>query len=225
MNTTIFILPIVSFEWTTDDERLFQHISSERQNKIHKYYFSSDKRHSLYAALLTRMEICSILKQPVPNLIFNRDKNQKPYLKNYENFHFNISHTEGAVLLGISPRPIGVDIESNCNPPLEIMSHFFHKDEVYYVNTALSEEARKTRFFHVWTQKEALTKYSGSGLITDLKELNTQNVSLQPDFTTWSYESFICSVYSKIPLKEKPIIVTETDITDFFLHKQQRVGF
>lgn len=216
MDTKIFVLPIISFEWTDIDESLLQYLSHERQKKVNRFYFPSDKRLSLYAALLTRMEIGLALNQTPVSLIFDTDKNQKPYLKNAENFHFNISHTKGLILLGISSSPIGVDAEVNHKPSFDIMTNYFHEDEVRYVTAASLEKEKSEHFFHVWTKKEALTKYLGSGLNTNLKEINTQDISLQPDFTTWSYESFIYSVYSKSPLKEKPTIVTEADVVNFF---------
>ena len=216
VDTKIFLLPIESFKWTANDEYLLQYLSYERQKKIHKFYFSSDKRHSLYAALLARMEISSTLNQSVSNLSFNIDKNRKPYLKNVENFHFNISHTKGIILLGLSSTPIGVDIELNYNPAFDIMPNYFHEDEVHYVTAGSSEKVRSNLFFYVWTRKEAFTKYTGNGLNSNLKEINTQSIALQPDFATWSHESFICSVYTKTSIKEKPTIITETDIANFF---------
>ena len=216
MDTTIFILPILSSEWTSIDEGLLQHLSTKRQEKINRFHFSSDKRLSLYAALLTRMTIGLALNENPISLIFDVDKNQKPYLVNAENVYFNISHTKGLILLGVSSSPIGVDVEINHNPPFHIMTNFFHEDEVRYINEASSEKEKSERFFYVWTKKEALTKYMGTGLTIELKELTTQEVSLQPDFTTWAYESFICSIYSKSSPKENPTIITEYDVVNFF---------
>lgn len=216
MDTKIFLLPLDSFKWTLNDENLLQYVSYKRQRKIHSFYFSSDKRHSLYAALLTVMEISLTLNQPISSLIFDIDKNHKPYLKNVENLHFNLSHTKGAVLLGISSAPIGVDIELNRDPAFDIMEHYFHEDEVHYVTSVSSEQIRSNFFFNVWTRKEAFIKYTGNGLSDNLKEINTQSISLQPNFITWPYKSFICSVYTKTAIKEKPIIINEPDIINFF---------
>lgn len=96
------------------------------------------------------------------------------------------------------------------------MTNYYHENEVRYVTAASSAKEKSEHFFHVWTKKEALTKYLGSCLNKHLKVINTQKFSLQPDFTTWSYEAFICSVYCKAPPKEKPTIVTETDVVNFF---------
>ena len=35
----------------------------------------------------------------------------KPYFPEHPDVHFNLSHTAGAVLVGLSDRPVGVDIE------------------------------------------------------------------------------------------------------------------
>lgn len=216
MDTKIFVLPMISFEWTAVDEGLLQHLSPERRQKINRFYFPSDKRLSLYAALLTRMEISLSLNRTPASLIFDTDRNQKPFLKNAEKLHFNISHTKGLILLGISSSPIGVDVEENHKPAFDIMTNYFHEEEVHYITTASSEQEKSERFFHIWTKKEAFTKYLGSGLNSNLKEINTLDKSLQPDFTTWSQKAFICSVYSHSPVKEAPTVVTEADIVNFF---------
>ncbi|MBQ7433944.1 MAG: 4'-phosphopantetheinyl transferase superfamily protein [Lachnospiraceae bacterium] len=216
MDAKIFVLPMISFEWTAVDESLLQYLSHERQKKVNRFYFQSDKRLSLYAALLTRMELSLALNQPPVSLVFDTDKNQKPCLRDTDHLYFNLSHTKGLILLGIASSPIGVDVEGNQKPAFDIMTNYFHEDEVRYITDVSSEKEKSERFFHVWTKKEALTKYLGSGLHNHLKKINTQDISLQPDFTTWSYESFICSVYSKTPLKEKPTIVAEADVVNFF---------
>lgn len=216
MNTRIFILPIISFIWNKNDESLLQYLSSERQNKIHNFYFQSDKRHSLYSALLTKMQLSLALNTDASALSFGISQTSKPYLKDHPTVHFSFSHTKGCILLGISSSPIGVDIEKNQNPRFSIMSKYFHKEELSYVHSALLEEEKSKFFFHIWTKKEAFIKTSDNESYNNLKEINTQSSYLTHNFTTLSYRSFIYSVYSKLPLKEKPIILNETDIADFF---------
>lgn len=216
METKLFLLPITSFDWTETDERLLKYVSCKRQQKIRRFFFPSDKRHSLYAALLTRMEISLALKHPASSLNFDADSNNKPFLVGATDFHFNMSHTKGAILLGISGASIGVDIESNKNPAFDIMPNYFHEAEVDYVSNAPSPDLKSTFFFNVWTRKEAFTKYTGKGLAYNLKTLNTLDPSLEPNFTTWSYSSFVCSVYTKAAIKDSPVILSERDIINFF---------
>lgn len=216
MNTQLFILPIISFEWTKNDEFLLRHLSENRQNKIHNFYFPSDKRHSLYSALLTRMQLSLVLNKFPSALTFNISQNSKPYLKHNPNIHFSLSHTEGCILLGISTVEIGVDVEKNQNPRFPMMQKYFHADEQSYVHSALSEQEKSKSFFQIWTRKEAFIKASDNQPKKELKEINTEHPSLNPNFTTRLYHSFIYSTYSKLPNKANPILLEERDITRFF---------
>lgn len=72
----------------------------------------------------------------------------KPGFPNYPNVQFSLSHTEGAVLVGISDTPIGVDIER-----LRPVSHRM-------LAGWDSEEA----FFQNWVRREAIVKRGGAGI-------------------------------------------------------------
>mgnify|MGYP001624912330 CR=1 FL=1 len=55
----IYSLSFHESSWTRYDTSLLSFVSKERRNKILNYHFDIDKKLSLYAALLTRMEICN----------------------------------------------------------------------------------------------------------------------------------------------------------------------
>ncbi|MDE6061005.1 MAG: hypothetical protein K2G31_06015 [Clostridia bacterium] len=64
--------------------------------------------------------------------------------------HFNLSHSHGVVMLGISHAPIGVDIE-------KIREVDFSK---FPFISADSEE----EFFEKWTERESYVKFTGEGI-------------------------------------------------------------
>lgn len=80
----------------------------------------------------------------------------KPYFPGHPGVHFNLSHSSGAVLVGLSDQPIGVDIERIRPVGQRIMVRLAH------VST---EEA----FFQSWVRREARAKRSGSGLGTVMR--------------------------------------------------------
>lgn len=80
----------------------------------------------------------------------------KPYFPGHPNVHFNISHTSGAVLVGISDQELGVDIERIRPVGQRMMVRLAH------VST---EEA----FFQSWVRREARAKRSGSGIGTIMR--------------------------------------------------------
>lgn len=78
---------------------------------------------------------------------------------------FNVSHSEGLVACAVSGSTLGVDVEDTTRlvelDPVAAIS--FSRDELVGYR-ALSGDARRERFFALWTAKEAYLKARGVGL-------------------------------------------------------------
>lgn len=85
----------------------------------------------------------------LPPLSYN--KYGKPYFADYPDVHFNLSHTRGAVLVGIHDRPLGVDIERIRPVSERTMQRLAGTTDVH-------------SFFESWTRRESRSKRSGMGL-------------------------------------------------------------
>ena len=79
----------------------------------------------------------------------------KPYFPDHPDVHFNLSHTAGAVLVALSDRPVGVDIEHIRPVSQRAMQR---------LAGVVSERA----FFENWVRREARAKRSGAGVGTTL---------------------------------------------------------
>ena len=109
----------------------------------------------------------TILDIPFADIIVLRDKYYKPYIKNQNEIKFNISHTDGYVVIGFSKRELGIDIEK-VNDDFEfeyILNSCFTSREIN--NIGLDAPM----FYKYWTAKEAYLKYEGYGLIRSPKEI------------------------------------------------------
>ena len=80
----------------------------------------------------------------------------KPYFPAFPDTYFNISHTDGAVMVGLSGAPIGVDIERARPTPPRLTRRL-----------ALPDDA--SEFFRVWTAAEAIGKRDGRGVVPVLR--------------------------------------------------------
>lgn len=109
----------------------------------------------------------TILDIPFSDVIVLRDKYYKPYIKNQNEIKFNISHTDGYVVIGFSKRELGIDIEKvNYDFEFEdILENCFTFREID--NIGLDAPM----FYKYWTAKEAYLKYEGYGLIRSPKEI------------------------------------------------------
>lgn len=113
-------------------------------------------------------------------------ENGKPYLKEYPDFHFNISHSDDLVAVAFSNTPVGVDIEKLRDVNLKIAKRYFAEDEKQFVKDSES-------FFYVWTRKEALLKQTGEGI---RKELSSFSVLENKNIKTIKQDNYILSVCS-----------------------------
>ncbi len=101
-----------------------------------------------YAAL--RLGLNGLLGwKDLPRLAYSRYG--KPYFPEHEDVHFNISHTRGAVLVGIHDKPIGVDIE-RIRPVSE------------RTMKRLADAVTEKEFYESWTRRESRGKWSGTGV-------------------------------------------------------------
>ena len=75
----------------------------------------------------------------------------KPGFADHPEVHFNISHTEGAVLVGLADRPVGADIERLRPVSPRLMSR-------------MAGTTTEQAFFRLWVRREARTKRDGSGI-------------------------------------------------------------
>lgn len=202
--------------WSTIDNTLLSFVSKERQQKVKKYVFDADKKLSLYAALLTRMQLSLYTQIPFNELSFSYTSLNKPFLQSVSNCHFNISHTRNRILLGVSSMPVGVDIEPISKAPINIMDMVFHPNEIEHVSNATSDSEKNLRFFSLWTRKEALTKCLGIGLTNKPASYDTLSKKYLSNFHTWNEDGYMCSVYKEKLESLSHTIITEENIHSFY---------
>ncbi|CAM2940405.1 4'-phosphopantetheinyl transferase superfamily protein [Hathewaya histolytica] len=96
-----------------------------------------------------------------------KSKYGKPYVPNYPNIYFSISHSYDYWVMVVNDYPIGIDIEKkrDINSFDEIIQ-LLHKDEEEYLSI------HRKDFFKVWCFKESYLKLLGVGLNIPLKSFS-----------------------------------------------------
>lgn len=95
----------------------------------------------------------------------------KPFLKD-NNLFFNISHDNNLVVIAISDKNIGIDIEYLTYNRF-VLKKCFNEKEQHKVNDKVNKEKEFTK---IWVMKEAYVKMKGTGIITDLKDIDTTKI-------------------------------------------------
>ena len=149
------------------EEKLPPYLTKEEIKKSKDYKSEIAKINYLVSRAILNLVLKCLLEKEIDDLTVKRDKNNKPYVESTLGLKFNISHTEGLVLLAFFKREVGVDIEK-INYKFEfkdILENCFTRDEIINIDNNIIS------FYRYWTAKEAYLKCDGIGLIRNLREI------------------------------------------------------
>lgn len=198
MTSTVYFADIAPLSDAELFEKGYALMSSQRKDRIDRYFFKEDKQLSLGVGLLLRQACLDLGYSHVPDILYEK----KPVFKNEKDLHFNLSHSGTKVLCVISDVPCGCDIEGHKKDCLEIAHRFFFEGEYDEIMSKETEEEKQKCFYRMWTLKESFMKATGLGFSLPLnkfsihigKEITVkQNVS-KKDYSFFTYE--IDSEYS-----------------------------
>ena len=88
-------------------------------------------------------------------------EHKKPYLMDYPEAHFNISHSGEYVALAVSDKPVGVDIQKNKEYNYDVAKRVCNEKELKDLEDCID---KASEFIKLWTQKEAVLKMNGCGI-------------------------------------------------------------
>lgn len=103
-----------------------------------------------------------------------KEEQGKPWLKNYPQIHFNISHGKDMVVCGVDRNPLGVDVEAIRPVKPNIFRRVLTKKEQEWLKKCeeiYGENGWYRDFFRLWTLKESYAKAVGKGLAVDFTKL------------------------------------------------------
>lgn len=154
------ILDTSVFSDENEYQKAYISVSEERKNKVDFYRFPKDKFLSLGAGVLLRE---GLRQFGITEYSLRYGKNGKPYLGEYDNMFFNLSHSGVISAVAFYRTEIGVDIEKISDISKELVRKVTTKNEFSYI-MGLDEEEQREQFFRLWTAKESYMKYIGTGL-------------------------------------------------------------
>lgn len=138
-----------------ETEAMMRLLPPERRKRLLKMQQAEKRREPLCAYMILCMALWEQYQwRGLPEMAVTALG--KPYFPEYPDVHFSISHTSGAVLVGVSDQPIGVDIE-RIRPVSQRVMH------------RLAGVSSEKAFFQSWVRREARTKRSGSGISTMMR--------------------------------------------------------
>ncbi len=114
---------------------------------------------------------------------FAVDVNGKPFLNDYPDVFFNLSHCNGAAAVIFGDKPVGIDIQDRRELNIRQVKKVCSQEEVDRIINATEPDLE---FCRIWSVKESLSKLSGKGIFRDIRNLaphdtNINTVFIEPD--------------------------------------------
>ena len=100
-------------------------------------------------------------KAEVTDYAYRYGEMGKPYFVDERLPFFNLSHAGGLVILAVSDREVGADIQNMRSQREKNMAERFFSGEE---SRAVSDDETRELFYKLWSRKEALGKCTGEGV-------------------------------------------------------------
>ncbi len=150
-------------------------LTSEELIRQQRYKFAKHRHDALITRAFVRTTLANYLNCDPKAIQFDKGEKDKPYITSpHTNLQFNVSHTEGLIICGITKQtPIGVDVEfvDRKTALLDIADRYFSPAETNDL-FALPEKFQRSAFFDYWTLKESFIKAVGLGLSIPLDKFS-----------------------------------------------------
>lgn len=138
-------------------------LSAERRERIIRFKREEDALRALAGELFSRRILSRRLNLGEDDVRILRDDRGKPFLPDFKGIHFNLSHSGRWVLMAVSGRPVGADVEKIRPVSAELGLRYFSQRESDLLFSKDGEE-RLALFYELWTVKESFIKATGEGL-------------------------------------------------------------
>ncbi|GFV63843.1 l-aminoadipate-semialdehyde dehydrogenase-phosphopantetheinyl transferase [Trichonephila clavipes] len=172
---------VTNWKPTFDQWKLaVQCVQKEECDRCYRFVFAEDCKTSMVGQLFMRKVVSECLGLPYDEIVFLRSSSGKPYLKNSENFSFNVSHHgDYCVLAAEQNSTVGIDVmkiehrgKRSVPEYFSLMRKQFSSSEWDFIMQPGPEKEQLKRFYRLWCLKESYVKAIGTGIVFDLQSLS-----------------------------------------------------
>lgn len=167
----VLIIEINRIKYNSLYDKLLSNVSTYRREKFDVLKNDEVKLQILAATYLID-EYLKTLALREKDMVYKLTKAGKPYFKNHPEINFSISHSKDMVGVAFSDKEVGFDIQVVKKVGDKIYDYVLSDVEKADVFSATNEKERLDRFFKYWVMKEAILKRDGTGLISNMKDIN-----------------------------------------------------
>ncbi len=135
---------------------------------------------------MLRQVLGSLLGMPGASVPLRRGHHGRPEIDAETELDFNVTHTRGVALIGVvQSMRIGVDIEhEERQTNADALARKFLTLREQAALAPLEPDARRRRFLHLWTCKEAMSKATGDALSAPFRALDVDLAGGHPSLAS-----------------------------------------
>jgi len=172
------------------------YLNPEENLRARRFVQNQDRVRFLTGRSALRLLISMYTGTRPEDIEYGEQENNKPFIKNLQlAFYHNLAHSGDWVLIAFADSPLGIDLEliSDRFGFEEILPMVFSFHEITSIREA---NVPRSRFYQLWTRKEALAKATGKGLdneiasIPSLEGTHDVNSDLTGSGLSWNIFSF-----------------------------------
>lgn len=160
-------------------ERCLALLSDDERARYQRFHFEHDRHSYLAAHAVTRAVLAPLAALQPPELQFEAGAQGRPELcqpASGPRLRFNLSHTRGLVACAVAlEHAIGVDVEHVARrADIDQLAPAVFSERERAELAELTGDDKRTRFFQLWTLKEAYIKAVGKGLSLPLRSITLE---------------------------------------------------
>ena len=178
--------------------QIFETLDERQKDKANRFRNEIDQARSLVSSYLVNQ----LSNEPI---LFN--EMGKPYYQNGP--YFNISHSGKYIVMAVSSKEIGVDVEENVEKNMSALIRIFNEVEAKMIK-------EHADFYYLWCAKESLIKCMGSS-VSHVKEVPSLPLNGLKTFKGVDYQ---CKTF----VYEKHIISITRESKEEFEVKMERIN-
>lgn len=148
-------------------------LSAEEMRVALNHRFAKDRREFVVTRALLKQILAHYAGRPTADLCFDSNSSGKPMLRGVESLHFSVSHSRDLAFLAIAHNQVGIDVEYIRTDVLRqtAIEQYLARPERSHLE-GLPAKARALALYRCWTQKEAVLKALGVGLLYPPRRVN-----------------------------------------------------
>lgn len=150
---------------------LLEYVEPYKRDIIRRHPKKDEAERMLVGDILVKYVLKTKYSIPMSNLNIQLGEFGKPYLPEFPDIHFNISHSGNYVVCAFSDSPVGIDVQTILSYKEKIAKRILSYEKVREIEESQNPDLL---FTTCWSEKEALLKKVGCGFSGEVNETDLE---------------------------------------------------